>query len=37
MPTLEEVILLCEQSPSMLLIIELKAPRSQKWRIKYDS
>lgn len=35
-PTLEEVIKLCQQSPNMLLNIELKGPLNAEWVDQYD-
>lgn len=36
-PTLEEVLLLCEQSPYMVLNLEMKTPSRRKWSKRYDS
>ena len=36
MPTLEQLIQLCQDSPEMLLNIELKGPISEEWITKYN-
>ena len=36
MPTLEELIKLCQSSPNMLLNIELKGPLNAEWADQYN-
>lgn len=36
MPKLEDVIVLCQSRPNMLLNIELKGPLSEDWVSQYD-
>ena len=36
MPTLEELLQLCQSSPSMILNIELKGPLNEPWISQYD-